>query len=71
LPNCGHLQTQSPAHALLPNSAFKFDFINPPEIPFAKLAGRGGTLVNAASITMPALIGNGASAAIGFTKPCG
>jgi hypothetical protein len=58
-------------HALLPDSAFKFNFINPRNIPFAKLAGRDVTLVNAASLTMPALIGNGASAAIGFTKPCG
>ncbi|KAJ4358426.1 uncharacterized protein N0V89_003009 [Didymosphaeria variabile] len=58
-------------HALLPDDAFKFDFINPPNVPFAKLEGRGGTLVNAISLTMPALIGNGAAAAIGFTKPCG
>jgi hypothetical protein len=58
-------------HALLPDGAYKFDFINPPDIPFVKLSGRGGTLVNALSLTMPALIGNGASAAIGFTKPCG
>ena len=52
-------------HALLPDSAYKFDFINPPNVPFVKLEGRGGTLVNALSLTMPALIGNGASAAIG------
>lgn len=58
-------------HALLPDSAYKFDFINPPNIPFSTLKGRGGTLVNALSLTMPALIGNGAAAAIGFTKPCG
>jgi len=58
-------------HALLSDDAFKFDFINPPKIPFAKLQGKGGTLVNALSLTMPALIGNGAAAAIGFTKPCG
>jgi hypothetical protein len=58
-------------HALLPDEAFKFDFINPPDVPFVKLSGRGGTLVNALSLTMPALVGNGASAAIGFTKPCG
>lgn len=58
-------------HALLPDEAYKFDFINPPDIPFAQLKGRGGTLVNALSLTMPALIGQGAAAAIGFTKPCG
>jgi hypothetical protein len=58
-------------HALLPDDAFKFDFISPPENPFATLRGRGGTLVNALGITMPALIGNGAAAAIGFTKACG
>jgi hypothetical protein len=57
--------------ALLPDSAFKFDFINPPNVPFARLQGRGGTLANAVSLTMPALIGNGASMAVGFTKPCG
>lgn len=57
--------------ALLPDSAFKFDFINPPDVPFARLEGKGGTLVNAISLTMPALVGNGAAAAIGFTKPCG
>ncbi|KAF1964816.1 RmlC-like cupin [Bimuria novae-zelandiae CBS 107.79] len=58
-------------HALLQDDTFKFDFINPPDIPFATLKGRGGTLVNAFSITMPALVSNGAAAAIGFTKPCG
>lgn len=58
-------------HALLPDDAFKFDFINPPDIPFARLRGRGGTLVNAIGLTMPALIGNNAAAGIGFTKPCG
>lgn len=58
-------------HALLPDDAFKFDLISPPENPFATLRGRGGTLVNALGITMPALIGNGAAAAIGFTKACG
>lgn len=58
-------------HALLPDDAFKFDFINPRDIPFAQLKGRGGTLVNALGLTMPALIGNNAAAAIGFTKPCG
>ena len=44
--------------ALLPDDAFKFDFINPPNVPFAKLEGRGGTLVNALGLTMPALVGN-------------
>jgi len=57
--------------ALLPDSAFKFDFINPPNVPFAKLQGRGGTLTNAIGLTMPALIGNGAAMAVGFTEPCG
>ncbi|KAF2111264.1 RmlC-like cupin domain-containing protein, partial [Lophiotrema nucula] len=56
---------------LLPDEAFKFDFIDPPNVAFAKLEGRGGTLVNAIGLTMPALVGNGAAAAIGFTKPCG
>ena len=58
-------------HALLPDDAFKFDFINPPNNPFAKLEGRGGRLINAFGVTMPSLIGQGASAAIGFTEPCG
>lgn len=57
--------------ALLPDSAFKFDFVDPPNVPSAKLQGRGGTLTNAIGSTMPALIGNGASMAVGFTKPCG
>jgi hypothetical protein len=57
--------------ALLPDEAFKFDFMNPPNVPFSKLEGRGGTIVNADSLTMPALVGNGAAASIGFTKPCG
>lgn len=58
-------------HALLPDEAFQFDFINPPNNPFAKLEGRGGRLINAFGVTMPALIGQGASAGIGFTEPCG
>jgi hypothetical protein len=59
-------------HALLPDDAFKFDFLNPPkDNPFAVLEGRGGRIVNAFGITMPALIGNGAAASIGFTEPCG
>jgi hypothetical protein len=58
-------------HTLLPDDAFKFDFINPPNNPFVKLEGRGGRLINAFGITMPSLIGQGASAAIGFTEPCG
>jgi hypothetical protein len=57
--------------AMLPDEAFKFDFINPPNVSGAVLQGKGGTLVNALGSTMPALIGNGAAAGIGFTKPCG
>jgi hypothetical protein len=57
--------------ALLEDSDFTFDFISPPDIFGAKLEGKGGTLVDAFSDTMPALTGNGMGLAVGFTKPCG
>ena len=57
--------------ALLPDAAYMFNFINPPNNPIAKAVGRGGDLVMANSITMPALAGNIISAGIGFTKACG
>ncbi|KAH6674910.1 RmlC-like cupin domain-containing protein [Halenospora varia] len=57
--------------ALLRDEQFKFDFLNPPAQGFATLEGRGGKLVNAFSITFPALVGNNMAMAVGFTKPCG
>ncbi|KAH8897338.1 spherulin-1A [Thozetella sp. PMI_491] len=58
--------------ALLEDTAFKFDYIKPPtEIPFSQLKGKGGTIVNAFGITMPALVGNGMAMSMAFTEPCG
>jgi len=58
--------------AMLEDSDFVFDFLNPPtDNGFASLDGRGGSLINAFSSTFPALIDNGMAMAVGFTKPCG
>jgi hypothetical protein len=64
----------SPNHvtqtALLNDSDFMFDFMNPPS-EASILEGRGGILVNAFSTDFPALVGNNMAMAVGFTKPCG
>lgn len=58
--------------ALLEDSDFVFDFLNPPnENPFANQTGRGGSLINAFSVDFPALVDTGMAMAVGFTKPCG
>lgn len=57
--------------AMLDDDQFVFDFLNPPDNPFANATGRGGSLINAFSITFPALVNSGMSMAVGFTKPCG
>ncbi|CZR52953.1 related to spherulin 1A precursor [Phialocephala subalpina] len=56
--------------ALLEDKDFAFDFISPPNQNGVQ-TGEGGTLSIAISRVMPALVGNGMAAGIGFTKPCG
>ena len=56
--------------AMLKDEDFKFDYINPPkDNPFAQLKGRGGTIVNAFSFSMPALVGNNMGLSVAFTEP--
>lgn len=56
--------------ALLPDSAFKFDYLDPPEgNVLAKFEGKGGSFINAIGATMPGLVGDGISMSVGFTKP--
>lgn len=55
--------------ALLKDSDFAFDFISPPKIPGIEFKGEGGFFVNAQGLSMPALIENGMSLSVAFTKP--
>ncbi|PVH83674.1 hypothetical protein DL98DRAFT_512864 [Cadophora sp. DSE1049] len=55
--------------ALLKDTDFAFDFISPPNIPGIEFRGEGGFFVNAQGLSMPALIENGMSLSVAFTKP--
>ena len=54
--------------ALLQDADFAFDFVSPPNVPAGIFNGKGGTLVTATSVSMPALVDNGMAMAVGFTK---
>jgi hypothetical protein len=53
--------------ALLPDSAFTFDFISPPPITARTSTGPSGKLV---VVSSPALDSQGQSTALGFFNPC-
>jgi len=55
--------------ALLSDSDFIYDFLNPPES--AITTGKGGHTVKADRKDFPALIGTGVSMTLGFLGPCG